>query len=300
MLQQFIESYSQELDPRSTGLLLVHAVNPWGMHNRRRTNPHNVDLNRNFRFGPGGQVEFLNPSYPALRDLLHPRKSVKNYQLETIRFILKLLVIVAMQGRNKVKEAALLGQLDDPQGPNFAGHVFQEESSIIWDLLTATIKNHSLTVHIDVHTGYGASKEMTLVNSVRETVRPEEWSRRFEYPFVVSADPDAFYSMQGDLIDALYAWGCQNAEQNQYFGTAFEFGTMGDGLIAQIRSLRAIVLENQIVHEDSGSVLIEKKIRKDFRQLFDPVSSDWRHTTQKHSSQALAGILRTFNYIQTN
>jgi len=34
--------------PRDTGVVLVHALNPWGMAHFTRTNEDNVDLNRNF------------------------------------------------------------------------------------------------------------------------------------------------------------------------------------------------------------------------------------------------------------
>jgi murein tripeptide amidase MpaA len=47
-LQWFAAEFLPRLDPRRTGLLLVHAINPWGMARRHRVNRSNVDLNRNF------------------------------------------------------------------------------------------------------------------------------------------------------------------------------------------------------------------------------------------------------------
>ena len=48
MQQRFIDRYLPRLNPETTGLLLVHAVNPWGMKYHCRVNANNVDLNRNF------------------------------------------------------------------------------------------------------------------------------------------------------------------------------------------------------------------------------------------------------------
>jgi hypothetical protein len=48
MMQLFIEKYMPKLDPRTTGILLVHAINPWGMKHHRRGNRDNIDLNRTF------------------------------------------------------------------------------------------------------------------------------------------------------------------------------------------------------------------------------------------------------------
>ena len=36
MLQRFIEVYTPRLNPRNTGILLLHAINPWGMKHHRR------------------------------------------------------------------------------------------------------------------------------------------------------------------------------------------------------------------------------------------------------------------------
>jgi hypothetical protein len=296
VLHRFLSMYLDKLDHARTGLLLIHAINPWGMHYRRRTNAQNVDLNRNFRFGPGTQVKILNPGYHSLSNILHPARRLGNYQLETIRYILNSLVNVAFKGLGKVREAVLLGQIDDPQGPYFGGYELQEESRVVWDLLTGVIDAHSQIVHIDIHTGYGARGEMSLVNSVRDEVHPEEWARRFEYPHVVRADPEAFYAMQGDMIDGLYAWGSQNVPQHQYFGTAFEFGTMGDGILAQVRSLRAIIFENQTVHEGLDSVSTAQIVSEEFKQLFDPPSTDWRQSVILRFDQALSGILNEFGY----
>jgi len=48
MLDLFIKEYADKLDPDSTGLIIVHALNPWGMANQRRFTKDNIDLNRNF------------------------------------------------------------------------------------------------------------------------------------------------------------------------------------------------------------------------------------------------------------
>ena len=56
MMKVFIEEFAPQLNPENTGLLLVHAINPWGMKHRYRVNPNNVDLNRNFVF-----YELLRP-----------------------------------------------------------------------------------------------------------------------------------------------------------------------------------------------------------------------------------------------
>ena len=76
VLHHLLETYLEKFDHALTGLLLIHAVNPWGMQLRRRTNAHNVDLNRNFRFESDLPTNFENPGYRSLRALLHPEQPI--------------------------------------------------------------------------------------------------------------------------------------------------------------------------------------------------------------------------------
>src|SRR5215831_12834065 len=50
--------------PRAAGLLLVHALNPFGFATLRRVNESNVDLHRNFLRHPDEHV--LSPDYDRL------------------------------------------------------------------------------------------------------------------------------------------------------------------------------------------------------------------------------------------
>jgi hypothetical protein len=141
---------------------------------------------------------------------------------------------------------------------------------------------------------------MNLVNSVRDPTPPEAWKQRFNYAHIVRADPEAFYTMQGDMIDAFYAWTSQNASHHRYFGTAFEFGTMGAGLLAQFRSLRAMVFENQTRQHALDAEATATSVFHEFKQLFDPPSSDWRRAATLSSHQALSGILKAFGCLSSH
>src|SRR5262245_56513525 len=56
--------------PRDTGLLLVHALNPFGFATLRRVNESNVDLNRNFLRHPDEHVP--SPDYDLLYAAINP------------------------------------------------------------------------------------------------------------------------------------------------------------------------------------------------------------------------------------
>ncbi len=79
MMKLFIEEYLDQLNSQDTGLLLVHAINPWGMKHMRRVNPRNVDLNRNFVWDEADLNPAANPNYSSLNPLLNPQKSLRGY-----------------------------------------------------------------------------------------------------------------------------------------------------------------------------------------------------------------------------
>jgi len=51
--QMFLKEIVKELDLSDMGLLIIHAVNPYGFKNYRRVSENNVDLNRNCSVEPG-------------------------------------------------------------------------------------------------------------------------------------------------------------------------------------------------------------------------------------------------------
>jgi hypothetical protein len=298
VLHRFLRSYLHQLDPARTGLLLLHAINPWGMDHRRHTNANNVDLNRNFRFAGDTQPMFENHAYDHLRTILHPPRKLANLRLETLLFLIRLMGKILRHGVTHIRQAILLGQLEDPQGLYFGGFKPEEENLVVWELISSKINAHRQVIHLDIHTGYGPPNQMTLVNSIHEQRPPDEWVRRFGYPWIIQADPEAFYTMQGDMLDALYVWAQRHTPHHRYFGTAFEFGTLGDGLWVQVRGLRALVMENQIAQYGANSTLIRQRVSKEFDELFYPSSPTWRRAAMHATDRAFDGIFRDFGLLR--
>ena len=114
------------------------------------------------------------------------------------------------------------------------------------DLYRRHIRGYERVVHLDMHTGYGPRYQMGLVNSPLEPRDSEELARRFAYPLVVKADPSEFYPVQGDMIDYVYTLVREELPEVGLYATSFEFGTLGDSLPAHVRSLRTLILENQM------------------------------------------------------
>lgn len=131
--------------PDDTAVLLVHALNPWGMAWLRRCDQDGIDLNRNF-------IDFdqplpANPGYHQLRDWLllddvHARQQ-------------RLAQYAGDHGQTALEVAVSGGQYEDALGPFFGGTGPAVAHRLIRSLIDQyTLGERRLAV-IDLHTGLG-------------------------------------------------------------------------------------------------------------------------------------------------
>jgi hypothetical protein len=295
MLRLFVQEFLARLNPQTTGLLLVHAISPWGMQHHRRTNAANVDVNRNFTtsFDPS-----FNPDYSRIESFLNPRRLVRGIWLDSLTFLIGLAKQLASLGQATIQKATLLGQYRFPKGIYYGGDSIQPETQTMMDLYRQHMGNYQHIVHLDMHTGYGPRYQMSLVNSWLEARDSAELSQRFGYPLVVKATPSEFYSIQGDMIDYVYALVEAEFPGRQLYATSFEFGAYGDSLLANLRGLRTMILENRLYWFDPSGSPARERIQHDLQELFAPEEQRWREKAMADARQAFEGILSAEGLLQ--
>ena len=140
-------------DPAHTGLLLVHALNPFGFAHGLRVNRNNVDLNRNCALP--GQALFATDcsAYQTLAPLLAPKRPVRLGAVPRSQFMLQLLAARARHGESTVRMASLAGQYVDAQGVFWGGDVVQPEIRWFQQLYTRLCTQYREVMLVDVHTG---------------------------------------------------------------------------------------------------------------------------------------------------
>lgn len=296
MLELFFEEYLPRLDPQNTGILLVHAVNPWGMKHWRRTNPAGVDLNRNFIGSDFSRLESFNPDYPRLALFLSPAKRLGLLWQEKLLFSVGALRALAYFGVRRVREAALMGQYCQADGIYFGGKALQPETQTMMRLYAGAFENYLQIVHLDMHTGYGPRHQMTLVTSPHEGRSAAEISRCYGIPRVAAANPDEFYAIQGDMIDWEYVWLASHHSSARIFAATCEFGTYGDSLLARARSLRITVFKNQL-NLYGANLAGRTWVDAEYRELYCPSASDWFEKAQADARQTFDGILKYENFL---
>ena len=296
MLVLFVDEFLAYLDPRDTGLLLVHAINPWGMAHHRRCNRHHVDLNRNFVARWEG-LEEANPDYDRVLALLHRPRPLESWPVANLRFFGGLVRLMLELGVSRGRNAILAGQYRHQDGFYFGGSGLQEETQVLMGLMEEALGSYDQIVQLDMHTGYGPRDQMSIVHPTSEPGTSAEWARNLGYPRVVRTDPAEFYTIVGDMTDYWYKLRDQRFPGRQLYAASFEFGTFGDSLLAEIRSLRATVLQNQLEVGGIANRAAGERARREYEEHYYPSDPAWRQKAISDARQAFQGILSFFRLI---
>lgn len=295
-LQLLIEEFLPRLNPRVTGLLLIHALNPWGMLHGQKTNAANVDLNRNFILGEAYPADF-NADYAALHGIFVPPQPVRQRDLALPHFLLTLLQVLRQFSVARVQEAFLIGQYRYADGIYYGGATLAEELHLLLQLLQPRLAEYERVTYLEMHTGYGPRNQMSLVHSPQEPRSNHELAAQFDYPLVVRTEPGAFYAIRGDVVDGLVSLARSEASRTRFYGATFEFGTLGDSLFNKIRSMQTMILANQLRHYGAVSSAVRDEVGRLFEALYAPRVASWQEKALVDANRAFEGILRAETFL---
>ena len=249
--------------PSSCGLLLIHAINPYGFAHLRRVNENNVDLNRNCLAQFPGPVNsaygtfdsLLNPTSPPGRDL----------------FKAKLVWAGIRRGMRAGKRAIASGQYAFAKGLFYGGAERQESISIFEQLLRrASAENTKQVLHIDLHTGlgrYGHYKLLTdLPEGSHELQQLQKWFGA-EKVITSQAKKTSMYPAFGDIGELTQAV----FDHCRVYPATLEFGTY-----SLWHTLAVLRMENRLHYYGKIDSAAGRKIKADFQETFCPANPRWR------------------------
>ena len=292
MLDVFFDEIYSTLDTKSTGVLVVANVNPYGMKYMRRYNENNVDLNRNFIIDWADFDTASNKDYPVVKDFLQPTGKIGNALWHEVGFYLSLAKQVITNGADKVSDALLTGQYEYPQGVYYGGVKDEASTSYLKKVFNDCLESeYNNIVHIDIHSGYGPRYNMVIFNSVYETMTEAQTKEAFGYDYVISHDSESFYATTGDTTDYFYRLAEHKKTDKTLFSTCFEFGTIGDGFFDSILSLKYTVDENRNHWYPTENETSAEIVNENYKELFYPTETQWREKTVEDFSAAAKGVL---------
>ena len=298
LINLFCEEFINSLDPKNTGILLVHAINPYGMKYHRKSNENNVDINRNFVADWNTLDSQLNSDYKKAVSFFQPSSRYGAAVLENLKLAAGFLKAIKSIGISSVERAITLGQYEFEKGLYYGGTGFEPSTLYMKRLYETIPAQYKSVVHLDLHTGYGPANDMSIVNSRYEKRTSEQLKELFGYPQILKTDAQEFYEINGDMIDYMYKLFSSSFPEKHLYSTTFEFGTIGDRTIDSLKTLKIIINENRLNFFGASSEKNAAKIKAEIDMLYAPKDTAWRENAAEKFRQAASGVLKAEGFIE--
>jgi hypothetical protein len=250
--------------PPDTGLLFIHAINPYGFAHLRRFNEDNVDLNRNFV--DHSKPYPANPGYEALADAISPASlSMWANARSTMKFFWYGLT----NSRDALKQAISGGQYNHPQGLFYGGRQEAWSNKIIRTIADKYLGSAKRVVLIDFHTGLGPYGHAEVI--MNESEQSPAYGRAVTWwgDRVRSSVSGASVSIH--LETTLKLGFSTMLPDTEITAVSLEFGT-----VEPKRVFFALRAENWLHHHGSPDLPRAKEIKEDLLRVFYPEQDDWR------------------------
>ena len=292
MLDVFFDHIYPTLNTKNTGVLVIANVNPYGMKYMRRYNENNVDLNRNFIEDWSTFDLSSNKEYPKVDKFLQPEGKMGNAFWHEAEFYLSLAKEAIFTGADTISDALLTGQYEYPEGVYYGGNGDEKSTTLLKGVFNQCLESdYENIVHVDIHSGYGPRYNMVIFNSVQDPSTEAESVAEIGYDYIIAQDSEEFYITYGDTTDYFYRLAKSKNTNKTLYSTCFEFGTIGDGFLDSILSLKYTVDENRQNKFPTNNNITEEIVRQNYLELFYPTETTWRLKTIVDFTDAFYGVL---------
>ena len=271
--------------PGDSGVLFIHALNPWGAHHLRRNNEENIDLARNF-------VDFseplpVNPDYERIHHL---------FSEDTYARFRNTLSEYMSDGENQTfLDALMRGQYAYPEGFGYGGNGATWSNELFCSLLLKYGGNARKICHIDYHSGlgpYGYGMAVCMHTGERLRAAREIFGGWLVAPRERGSGPERQrHPATGHPSDGLLAVLANGKAGNDrdILSIVLEFGTTDTDV-----NLRALVDEHWLTYHGDVDSELGKDIKSRVLESHFPDDPEWRTAVWLRSEQvirqALAGL----------
>jgi hypothetical protein len=272
------EGIASKLKPH-IGVVMIHAINPYGFAHLRRFNQDNVDLNRNFI--NHSEAYPRNKGYEELADAIAPRKITI---WEDTKAFLHFIWYRLKKGKLELRQALTGGQYSHPQGLFFGGQSDAWSSKILREIALGYLSNAERVVIVDVHTGLGPHGHAEVILNVSENSLAykrarEWWGKRVRT--TVTGD-----SVSVHLQSSLKLAFPMMLPNSEVTAVSLEFGTYSSKEV--FWALRA---ENWLHHHGGKDHQDAEKIKAEFLRIFYPNTEGWKLRIWKQGKEVVEQAL---------
>lgn len=283
----FLTEYIDAVNFADTGLVMIHAMNPYGFKHHRRVTEQNVNLNRNFDISES-LFKTENPGYLKLAHILEPQGRVVIPTIEALALVKDIgqLIATFAVSTRELTVGIGMGQYKNKRGIEYGGEQFEPQVLFAKEILEPILQRYDQIVALDLHTGLGEANQLHLMMG-RLVVQETEQAKRNRdavyrifgsetnqmYKLTDPGKDEGFYPTYGDFIDFAQMLARKDAT---VVSLTAEFGTTGDSQYSQMVTLRRLVQENQGHHHGYKFEFAKKYVEKEFLDQFYPQDDVWQ------------------------
>jgi len=270
------------------GVLLIHAINPYGCVYGSRTTENNVDLNRNFVSFP------LSRKTSAFTDIVQNALSQSDQRgPRQWSVLIRLLWLSARHGRARLMNEVTGGQYQRQDGIGFGGFAPEWSNTTLKTILNKYAGHAKRAAIIDWHTGIGSYGDPYLLcfdePGTAEYKRATDWWGQALMDSTQGYEGEARPDYQGLLLNHVKQTLQHNGAET--VSSVIEFGTY-----ANRKMLQALLCDRWLrCSPDSESSPTHNQHQAYVRQMFCPDDPDWRERVLRQGYQLLC---KTFEGLQ--
>ena len=278
----FREGIVSALKP-NVGIIMIHAINPYGFAHLRRANEDNVDLNRNFI--DHSKPYPKNDGYAELADVISP-KSISLWENTKLR--LRFIWYRLKNGRAALIQAVSGDQYTHPHGLFFGGHHETWSYKTLKEIARRYLSNARKVIFIDFHTGLGPHGNAEVIMNVKANSPTfkravQWWGDRVKT--TVSGE-----SLSVHLQASLKLTIPKMIPQAEITAVSLEFGTYPAKKV-----LWALRDENWLHHHGGENHPKAQKIKAELLKGFYPDTEEWKLQVWQQGKEIVDQALLSIN-----
>lgn len=273
--QLLVDSGRLETLPPGLAVVLIHAVNPYGMAWSRRVDHDNIDVNRNF-VDPDALP--ANPLYDEVDPLLNPTDAA--FDPADLSFLEGLQEFWARVGDGQAMRTLNGGQYTHPTGVQFGGRHVSWSRRTLEQIWSDQLVGARRVVGLDVHTGLGPEGRLTVFQTADEDEPAAEMGAEWF--------PDHLYRAPRTIDDpidhGLLGTGFDDWTAGRFEAATFvlEFGTLDP-----IRGITAFRADNWLHHHGDPTDATGRAIAQLVRDQFFVDDEGWRTDVAEQGATAI-------------
>lgn len=265
-------AFAAALDPHDLGdacnVVMIHALNPWGVSHGHRTDADNVDLSRNF-------CEFEaplrhNPDYARVHDIVCPDRWDDDVSSE-VRALFQLLT-------DELGAAAALtaftgGQHSHPDGVGFGGVRPSPSHHAFRQIVDRELSTCQRLAYLEWHTGFGDYGRPLVVALDAPDSPSRNRMARWWIDQGLQSEDEAFDSGETPDWSGLLLPGLRRmAPHIEIIGAPIEIGT-----VSNFQAFEAVMIDRWLrLGSEPKSADLRSLLRTRLRAAYDPIDPAWR------------------------